>query len=77
MNEGLFDKYKKVLTQKKNEKEELINFLQEITHIIFTEEELVVEKKKISFRTSSVKKSILTQKNIQSKLLEKGYSIKI
>ena len=77
MNEGLFDKYKKVLTQKKNEKEELINFLQEITHIIFTEEELVVEKKKISFRTSSVKKSILTQKNIQSKKKKKGYSIKI
>ncbi len=77
MNEGLFDKYKKVLTQKKNEKQEVITLLQEITGIGFKEDELVIEKKTISFHISSVKKTIILQKNIQSRLQEKGYIIKI
>ncbi len=77
MHEGLFEKYKRVLTQKKNEKEEVISLLQELSNITFSEEELFIEKKIIIFHTSSVKKSIVTQKNIQAKILEKGYSIKI
>ena len=76
MNEGLFEKYKKVLVQKNNEKQELIGLLKEITGIDFKEEELVIEKKKISFHTSSVRKSRVIQKSIQNKLQEKGYSIK-
>lgn len=77
MNEGLFEKYKKVLTQKSNEKQEVISLLQEILGIVFKEDEIVIEKKSISFHTSSVKKSILLKKNIQTKLEEKGYRIKI
>jgi len=76
MNEGLFEKYKKVLTQKKSEKQEILFLLKEISGIDFKEEELVIEKKKIAFHTSSVKKSIILQKNIQSKLQEKGYTLK-
>jgi lactam utilization protein B len=77
MNEGLFEKYKKVLTQKNNEKQEVIRLLQEISGIVFKEDEIVIEKKSIYFHTSSVKKSILLQKSIQSQLIEKGYRIKI
>lgn len=75
MNEGLFEKYSKVLKQKQSEKEEVITILKEITGIDFIQEEIVVQKKTISFHTSSVKKSIVLQKNIQSKLQEKGYRL--
>lgn len=73
MNEGLFEKYSKVLKQKQSEKEEVIIILKECTGIDFKQEELVIQKKTISFHTSSVKKSIVLQKNIQKKLQEKGY----
>lgn len=77
MNEGLFEKYKRVLKQKQLEKQEVINLLKEITGIDFKEEELVITKKVISFHTSSVKKSMMLQKNTQAKLQEKGYRIKL
>lgn len=77
MNEGLFEKYSKVLKEKKSEKEELIGILQEITGIMFTPQELSISKKCISFQTSSVKKSIVHQKRIEDALQQKGYSIKI
>lgn len=77
MNEGLFEKYSKVLQKKKSEKEEIINLLKEITEIIFKEEEIEINKKIISFHISSVKKTILNQKNIKIKLEEKGYSMKL
>jgi lactam utilization protein B len=76
MNEGLFEKYRKVIQKKKNEKQEVIDMLQELTGIEFTEQELQIEKKVISFHVSSVKKSIVLQKNIQSGLKEKGYTLK-
>lgn len=77
MNEGLFVKYGKVLKQKKSEKEDVINLLKQITGIDFITQEIKIEKKVISFQISSVKKSIIIKKNIQIKLKEKGYSIKI
>lgn len=77
MNEGLFEKYSKVLKEKCKEKEEVITLLKEVIGIIFKEEELVIQKKTISFQISSVKKNILIQKNIKNKLKEKGYNIKI
>ena len=65
MNEGLFEKYSKVLQAKKSEKEEIIVLLVEITGITFTSNELIIQKQSISFQTSSVKKSILHQKKDQ------------
>ncbi len=76
MNEGLFEKYKKVLTQKSNEKKEVIDLLLNLTGIEFSEQELQIERKTISFHVSSVKKSIVLQKKIQSNLQEKGYILK-
>ena len=77
MNEGLFEKYKKVLTQKQIEKKEVIEVLKKISGFEFKEEELSIQKKIISLHISSVKKSIFLQKNIKDKLQERGYSIKI
>ncbi len=77
MNEGLFSKYTKVLQEKKSEKEEALRILTTITGISFNENEIAVKNKVISFTTSSVKKSIIIQKNIQDAIKEQGYSIKI
>lgn len=77
MNEGLFDKYKKVIIKKNKEKKEVIILLKELLGIDFKEEEVEIEKKKISFKISSVKKNIIIQKNIQTKLEDMGYSIKL
>jgi hypothetical protein len=75
MNEGLFQKYAKVLTQKKNEKDEIIMFLEKETGGIFASEELVIQKNKISFQISSVKKVLLKKKSIQDFLKQKGYTV--
>ncbi len=77
MNEGLFKKYTKVLTQKYEEKEDVLVLIKEITGIILTTKEVEINKKIISFSISSVKRNILLQRNIQSKLQEKGYQIKL
>lgn len=77
MNEGLFEKYRKVLVQKQSEKQEVLILLKEILGIDFKEEEISVQKKLISFHISSVKKNILIQKNIKTKLEEKGYMMKL
>ncbi len=76
MNEGLFEKYKRVIIQKQSEKKRVIEILKEITGIDFKEDELVIEKKVISFHVSSVKKSIVLQKHIQIKIEENGFKIK-
>ena len=76
MNEGLFEKYKRVIIQKQSEKQRVIEILKEISGIDFKEDELVIEKKVISFHVSSVQKSIVLQKNIQIKIEENGFKIK-
>jgi hypothetical protein len=76
MNEGLFEKYKRFIIQKQSEKQRVIEILKEISGIDFKEDELVIEKKVISFHVSSVKKSIVLQKNIQIKIEENGFKIK-
>lgn len=76
MNEGFFEKYKRVIIQKQSEKQRVIEILKEISGIDFKEDELVIEKKVISFHVSSVQKSIVLQKNIQIKIEENGFKIK-
>ena len=73
MLEVLFQKYTKVLTQKKNEKDEIISFLLQETGALFTTEEIVIQKHTIQFYTSSVKKAVLQKKSIQDFLNKKGY----
>ena len=76
MNEGLFEKYSKVIRQKKSEKEELVAFIKETTGIEFNEEEIAIQKKNVAFHTSSVKKTILHSKKIRDFFIEKGYELK-
>lgn len=73
MDTGLFEKYSKVLHQQSSQKKEIIDFIQVTCGAIFSEEEIIIQKKKISFQTSSVKKTILQNKKIIEFLTQKGY----
>ena len=73
MELGLFQKYNKVLTQQLLQKKEIIDFIKQETGVIFTEQEFIIQKNKILFQTSSVKKTILQNKNVITFLIQKGY----
>lgn len=75
MDGNLFTRHLKVLQYKKNEKQELINYLQEKTGILLTNEEITINTKKIIIVTSSVKKLMLQKHNSKSLLQDKGYTL--
>ncbi len=75
MDQGLFKKYSKVLSIQRSEKEEIIQFIQTTTGVIFHEEELVIQKNKIRFNTTSVKKTILQRKEVKEFLVSKKYTL--
>lgn len=75
MEKGLFEKYNKVLHHQSSQKKEIIDFIQTTSGVIFSEEEIVIQKKKLSFHISSVKKTILKNKIITEFLTQKGYII--
>ena len=74
MDEGLFKKYSRVLTIKKNEKEEIIVFIQQEINVTLKNQEITIHKKKVSFQVSSVTRTLLKKKNIYEFLHKKGYS---
>ena len=59
----------------KKVQEEILLYIQEKTGILLQEEEIQIRKKKIHLRTSSVKRNNLIQKNIQTILQEKGFTL--
>lgn len=73
MDGNLFARRLKVLQHKKNEKQELIDYIQEKTGILLISEEISITTKKITITTSSVKKVMLKKNAIHSLLQEKGY----
>jgi hypothetical protein len=75
MDQGLFGKYQRFITTRENTYKEISLCIEEETGVILTEEELLLDKKKIKFHTSSVKKMILRNKNIEGVLTRKGYSV--
>lgn len=76
MDQGLFGKYQKTLTQRKNILDEIISFIEQDTTVKLTEEEIIIQKKTISFQTSSVKRIILRKKSVEEFLQKKGYLLK-
>jgi hypothetical protein len=77
MDEGLFKKYSIQVQKNKDVKEELFTYIQEKTSLVLTVDEMSISKKIITIQTSSVKRSLLLQRNIKAVLLEKGYVVKI
>ena len=75
MDKELFEKYTKQLHNQLIQKKEIITILEEETGVIFTEEEFTLQKNKIIFHTSSVKKTILYNKDIKKIFIKKGYIV--
>lgn len=73
MDTNLLKKYEILISKNKQEKEELISYIKDKTTILLKEKEIILEGKKISIQTSSLKKSILFKNNIKNLLQEKGY----
>lgn len=73
MDTGLFEKYSKVLHKQSSQKKEIIDFIELTCGALFSEEEIVIQKKKLAFQTSSVKKMVLQNKSITDFFIEKGY----
>ena len=77
MDQGLFGKYIKTLTVRKNKQEEVISYVQQETGITLLEEEFTLQKNTISFHITSVKKMILQKHSITELLKKKGYNVTI
>lgn len=73
MDSSLFVKHLLQIKKQKNSKEEVLNYIKEITGIELEEEMIIISKKQITFTVSSVLKQKLHQKNINKVLEEKGY----
>lgn len=77
MDQGLFKKHIINLQKIKDEKQEVLILIKEISGIELQENEVLVSKKNITLQISSVKRSFLLQKKVKELLKEKGYETKI
>jgi hypothetical protein len=75
MNEGLFEKYKKVLSQKADEKETVCILIKNETGVLLSNNEIQIDNKKVTLHVSSVKKAVLQQKKITHILQQNGYYV--
>ncbi len=76
MDESFFVKYAIQIKKQKNSKEEVLLFIKERTGIELQEEMITISKKQLTFTVSSIVKQRLHQKNVNSLLEEKGYTVK-
>lgn len=77
MNEGLFAKYIHAIKKRSNSLEEIVEYIEKETGVLLVQDEIVLQKKTISFQTSSVKKVLLRKQSIQEFLKGKGYVVKM
>lgn len=77
MDQGLFKKHIINLQKIKDEKQEVLNLIKELSGVYLQDNEILVSKKNITIQTSSVKRSFLLQKKVKEFLKEKGYETRI
>ena len=75
MDQGLFGKYNRVVLERKNKVEEIIDFIKKETGATIEKDEVVLKKNTVSFQVSSVKKVVLQKKSIKDFLEGKGYIV--
>ncbi len=73
MEQGLFDKYKKELQKRTQNKEVVILYIQEVTGILLTEDVIELKKKQINLHISSTQKNHFHTKNLKELLKKEGY----
>ncbi len=76
MDQGLFTKHIRTLQKRESDKVCIIEALLEKTGIKFKESEIEIAKKRITFSTSSVKKTAFIQKGGKDILTALGYSLR-
>lgn len=77
MDQGLFQKYAVTIKKEKDKKEEIITFIEKETGAKLFPEEIIIQKNKISFQVSSVKRILLKKKSIENFLQEKKYIVSL
>lgn len=75
MEENLFSRYTKVVQKNQEEKNSLIESIYKQTSVLLQGKEIIIEKKKVTIQTSSVKKAELYRKKVKEVLQEKGYTL--
>jgi predicted transcriptional regulator len=75
MDDSFFSKYQKVIKADTDKREEIINLIETHSGIKLLKEEIVINKKTISFHVSSAKKSKLHQSNVRKLMSDLGYSV--
>ncbi len=75
MDGNLFAKYQKSVKETETKKEVIIDAIENACGIRLLFEEIVLNKKSVSFAVSSAKKARLTQGNIKNILETLGYTL--
>lgn len=73
MEGGLFKKYELRILKNKNEKQDLLKYIEEKTGVNLDEKEITIEGKKIKIQTTSTKRSLLNSRGLHLVVKEKGY----
>jgi hypothetical protein len=75
MDNALFEKYKKTINKKIEEKQKIIDLIKKETKIIIKEDQIILKNKKINLIINSTQKMKLKLNNIYSKLEQIGYKL--
>ncbi len=75
MENNLFTKYLTYIHASEKEKKALCDEICKKTGVDITPEEIQLQKKKVTLRISSVKRSILLQRKLEELLISLGYSL--
>jgi hypothetical protein len=76
MDQSLFKKYSLQVQKNKNEKDELIIFIQEKFGIALEHQDVTLSKKDVTLIISSAQKAFFNARKIKDVLKEKGYTLK-
>ena len=75
MDQSLFKKHTNSLENRKNNKQEIISYIEQQTGVLLEEKNISISKKTITFHISSVVKQKLFQNKIEKLLLVKGFTL--
>ena len=76
MDNSLFKKHLKLFNERSENKDKLIEHVQNKTKIVLNKNEIKIEKNMVSLSVSSVKKAILHKYNLKEILKEIGLTYK-
>ncbi len=76
MDNSLFKKHLKIFNERDKDKNTIIEHIKNKTKIVLNENEIKIEKKKVSLNISSIKKAELYKHKLEERLEEIGFYYK-